>query len=524
MNRRLAHIMLRVLRVLDRPVPTPVDDKPRGVALILALITIVILSTAVIEFAYSSRVNTAMATNERDGLKAYYLAKSGVNLSRLLLSFQYALQSESRATDDEMGQMIGRAMRRSNFQLYQYLDLLMGPFNSGRIEIPLASIDLQGMGVGGFGEFTGRFDVEVEPEEGRLDLNKLAIEEVDPGDLVELCTVLMDARFDPIFERHDEFGELMDRAAILQNIVDFIDLDEETIQLGDDCTIRSVGGDEKRPYDRSDRHDIEPRNSRLTHVEELYRVHGINEDFMDVFGDSFTVYDVGRPNLNVARAPVFYSVLCRNLQVDNRRADQSTMSLCQNDPQISMQVMFFAMAIEGIRTFFDNPLAVLLAYVGTTESKLLPSAKVGQPVAFLSVSQFPEYIDDLKRDPLLMAQFLGHSPTYQRLVMEAPEFLVDPLSPRFPAWSVEFNRSGLMRSMTTRTPMIFRIRSTGSYGTSERVIEAVVDFGKTIRRVPADEVILQRESDEELIKELKDALRQEREQMPRGRVLYWRVE
>ncbi len=523
MNRPVARATRGILRRLDKPVKTPVDHRPRGVALVLVLITIVILSIVVVEFAYASRVNTAMATNERDNLKSYYLAKSGVNLSRLLLSFQYALQAESRATDDEMGQMIGRAMRRSNFQLYQYVDLLMGPFNSGRVEIPLASIDLQGMGVGGFGEFTGRFDVDVAPEEGRIDLNRFARDEVREDDLLELCSMVIDARYDRIFERHDDFGELMDRAAIVQNIVDFIDFNEEATLLSDDCTIRGTGGDERRPYDRDDSHDIEPRNARLTHVEELFQVHGVNEDFMEAFGDSFTTYNVGRPNLNVAFAPVFYSVLCRNLEIEGQRVEGQA-SLCAAQPQISMEVMFFAMALEGIRVFFDDPLSVMLAYVGTAESKLLPSAAVGQPVAFLSVSQLPSYIEDLRNDPQLMAHFLNHSPTYRTMVVADPTLAIDPFSPNLPAFTVQFHRTGLMRSVTTRTPMIFRIRSVGSYGTSKVEIEAVVDFGKTIRRLPDERLLLEREDDDEYAAEIREALREERDQMPRGRLLYWRVE
>lgn len=46
-----------------------------------------------------------------------------------------------------MGRLIGRAMRRSNFQMYQYIDLLMGPFNSGKIESPIGGISLDETGV-----------------------------------------------------------------------------------------------------------------------------------------------------------------------------------------------------------------------------------------------------------------------------------------------------------------------------------------------------------------------------------------
>lgn len=523
MIRCLAKATLNLLRAMDRPVRTPVDDRPRGVALVLALVTIVILSIAAVEFAYSARINTAMATNERDNLRSYYLAKSGINLSRLLLSFQYALQAESRETDDEMGQLIGRAMRRSNFQLYQYVDLLMGPFNSGRVEIPLASVDLQGMGVGGFGEFTGRFDVDVEPEEGRINLNKFAREDVRETDLIELCSMILDSRYDRIFEKQDSFGDLMDRAAVLGHIIDFIDLNEERTILRDDCTIEGRSGDEARPYHRDDDYEIEPRNARLTHVEELYRVHGVSEDFMRAFGDAFTVYDVGRPNLNVATAPVFYSVLCQNVEIPGLDVDDAT-NVCAADPAISAQVMLFAMTLEGIRMFFDDPLSVMLAYVGTAESKLLPSAKMGQPVAFLSVSQFPAYIDDLRDEPHLMAQFIRHSPAYQKLIEEEPSLAVDPVNPSFPMWTVEFNRSGLMRSVTTRTPRVFRIKSTGTFGTSTTTIEAVVDYGKTLRRLPEEEHLLEQLGDLEDEDVLRQMLRDEREQMPRGRVLYWRID
>ncbi len=522
MRRRLGKATLVLLRVMDRPVRTPVDGRPRGVAIVLALVTIAILSMAVVDFAYSARVNTVMATNERDNLKSYYLAKSGLNLSRLLLSFQYALQAESRDTDDEMGQMIGRAMRRSNFQLYQYVDLLMGPFNSGRVEIPLASVDLQGMGVGGFGEFTGRFDVDVQPEEGRIAINRFARDEVRETDLIELCSMILDERYNPVFEQQDQFGELMDRAAILGHIVDFIDLNNERTLLRDDCTIEGRSGDEARPYARDDEYDIEPRNARLTHVEELYRVHGINEGFMKAFADAFTVYDVGRPNLNVATAPVFYSVLCQNIQLSGENVPEGA-NICGADAGISGQVMLFAMTLEGIRMFFDDPLSVMLAYVGSTESTLLPSAKMGQPVAFLSVSQFPAYVDDLKDDPMLMAQFIRHSPTYQQMVAEDPRMAIDPINPVLPQWTVDFNRSGLMRSVTTRTPRVFRIKSTGTYGTSETTIEAVVDYGKTIRRLPDEERLLEQLGAMEDAEEIRNMLREEQEGMPRGRILYYRI-
>ncbi|RDV38559.1 hypothetical protein DV096_07030 [Bradymonadaceae bacterium TMQ3] len=523
MLRAIATITRSLLIVLDRPVASPLKGRPRGVALMVVLITLAILSTAVVEFAYSARVNLAMATNERDKLKSYYLAKSGMNLSRLLLSFQYALQDESRQTDDEMGQMIGRAMRRSNFQLYQYMDILLGPFNTGRVEIPLASIDLSAMGVNGFGEFTGNFDVEVTPEEGRIDINGFADEEIDEGDLLLLCAMMLDTRYDSIFEVKDEHGETMSRARVMERLIDFVDLDQEQITIGEDCTIQGSGGDEQRPYDRDDS-EIEPRNARLTHVEEMYRIMGVSEAFMEVFGEAFTVYGVNRPNPNVASFPVFYAILCQNLELEGVDSQgQGLGSLCANNPMVSQQVMYFAMALDGVRAFFENPLSMFMAYVGSSESRLLPSAEVGQPVAYLRVSQLPEYIDDFKENPQIMAQFISYSPTYQLMVLENPQLAIEPMAPAFPAWAVSFNRQGLMRSISTNQSTIYRITSTGTYGSSKAEIEAVVDFGKTQRRTPDERLLEDQEEDSEEASELRTALREQREEMARGRVLYWRL-
>src|SRR5439155_205842 len=48
----------------------------RGVALILVLTTIAILTSVAVDFGYQSRVNLRLTENARDELRAYYLARS----------------------------------------------------------------------------------------------------------------------------------------------------------------------------------------------------------------------------------------------------------------------------------------------------------------------------------------------------------------------------------------------------------------------------------------------------------------
>lgn len=522
MVRLVAHMTRAVLDRLDRPMARRAERSERGVALLLSLVTIAILSAAVVEYSYDNRVNLALASNERDQLKAYFLARSSLNLSRLLLSFQFALQDESKETDDDMGKLISRAMRRSNFQIYQYVDLLMGPFNSGKIESPIGGINLDDTGVEGFGDFTGEMTAKVAPEEGKIDINRFALPELDEDDLKQACAMVLDPQYEPIFEQKGPDGVLLDRATVLQRIIDYLDPNEESVQVGNDCTMRGSSGDEQSPYDKlGSRTRIRPANGKITHMEELYKVAGVTPAFMNAFRDQLTVYAVGKPNLNVAQAPVFYSVLCRNLEVGKGK-DTSALDMCARDPLIATQVMWFAIALEGIKTFFENPLSVLLAYVGSSESKLLPSAKKGQPVAFLSVSQFPNYLNDLKNSPQLMAQFVQYSPLYQQLVLANPAMLIDPLNPQFPAWTVEFEKRGLMKSVNVTTPKIYRIKAEGSYGSTRSTIEVVVDFDKTVRRLPDEKQLEETEQDDERLKDLKEALKEQLNTMPKGRVLYWR--
>ena len=57
----------------------------RGMALVLTLVVVIILTVLVLEFNYLMRVEAEISGNYRDSLKAYYIANSGVNFAYLLL-------------------------------------------------------------------------------------------------------------------------------------------------------------------------------------------------------------------------------------------------------------------------------------------------------------------------------------------------------------------------------------------------------------------------------------------------------
>ncbi|MBI3353671.1 MAG: general secretion pathway protein GspK [Nitrospirae bacterium] len=75
------------------------DEK--GVALIITLLVVTLLTALIVEFAYSARVNLSAAGNFRDKQKAYYLAKSGVNFIGGMLK-----DNASKSKADDIDQML----------------------------------------------------------------------------------------------------------------------------------------------------------------------------------------------------------------------------------------------------------------------------------------------------------------------------------------------------------------------------------------------------------------------------------
>ncbi len=65
----------------------------RGIAMLLVLVGIAVLALVANEVRYNSVVELRLATNQRDELRAHYLAKSGIAISRLMLRFQKQLDA-----------------------------------------------------------------------------------------------------------------------------------------------------------------------------------------------------------------------------------------------------------------------------------------------------------------------------------------------------------------------------------------------------------------------------------------------
>ena len=66
----------------------PRRPRDRGVALLVVITWLALMIALVAEFTFGTSVDAAQAANARDELRAHYLARSGINLSRLLIKIQ----------------------------------------------------------------------------------------------------------------------------------------------------------------------------------------------------------------------------------------------------------------------------------------------------------------------------------------------------------------------------------------------------------------------------------------------------
>jgi general secretion pathway protein K len=321
--------------------PRSAPVQQRGVALILVLTTIAILTSIGVDFSYSSRVSLKLAENLRDETRAQYMAQSAVNLSRLLLHFQRQIDQTSGQVATVLGGLAGPATPQLRLgtqvpanplatppaagaaaaaaakpslgiRLWELLpidsnaftallggDMAAASADSARVPIPL---ERPGAARHEFGAFDGSFRAKVVDENSRI--NVLGLDGLGGSPLstfIQLRAMMSDPKYDFIFDEEDANRDRVARDDVVLAMKDWIDLDETGSGIDPTNTTNPfVNGfsDENSAYSR-----YEPRyvakNAHFDSLEELYLVRGVNDRFMAAFGDRLTVWPDINSKLNV---------------------------------------------------------------------------------------------------------------------------------------------------------------------------------------------------------------------------------
>lgn len=328
------------------------DRRARGVALIIAVISITLLTVVATEFAYNTRVDLQLAANQRDEVRAFYMARSGMALGRLLLRFQ---KQVDQTPIPNLGAMLGGLMggalgggaaggqqqqpaQTLNIQLWKLArvdcHMLKGLVRSDVAEGKdgkttesepqdknFAIDDEDGEQAlsdqplkRSFGGFEGCFLANISDEEEKLNIHRLAGLATDAlPTAARLMDLLGDKRFEFIFNRDDANRVRVTPQDVVIALKDWIDEDEvqSAINVADPVNPFAAGfSPEDSNYDRFDPR-YEAKNARFDSLDELYRVHGVTDMFMAAFRDRLTVYpDVNsRPNVNTDDPMMMYMAI-----------------------------------------------------------------------------------------------------------------------------------------------------------------------------------------------------------------------
>jgi general secretion pathway protein K len=326
--------------------------RPRGAALLLVVVSIAIVTALTVDLAYNTRVSLQLAVNARDELKAYYLARGAVNLSRLVLHFQQQLDAQGAAA--QSGPLAGLSLSVRLWDLVPVSSQAVA-FLGGAAAQPSRE------GVPAFGAFDGSFEARVEDEDRKINLRQFdGVRPFHWAQTSRLAELLRDPRWDFLFDRDDANGLRVSRPELFAAVKDWIDIDETgAAYTGAPLQPFENGyGDENALYDRlPDRYKA--KNAPFDSTGELYMVAGISDAFMAAFGDRLTVYpdvsatiDVNSddPKELLLDAVVMGGGTVQPVMLDPAFLDRlrAALALARPLPFLSLSALQFAQVLQGL--------------------------------------------------------------------------------------------------------------------------------------------------------------------------------
>jgi type II secretory pathway component PulK len=297
-------------RALTRPRGPVRRNRRSGVALLVVMTTIMILTVVITELSYTARVRFLVAAHEKERAQAYWLSQTGINVYKLLLSANKQMEGNS---------MMSQGASMLGINLGDALWQMVPVFNTGLLRMLFASggdaSDIEEEEVeafkqtgkvseetekvsreGGlfndknFLDFEGDFNAEIVDEDSKLNVSLLGNAQqksVQDSAIGQQLYGLMSG------EEHDQWfrDKNIDRWEIIANLKDWVDKD--SMRSG-----RS-GGYEDALYNNLESPYL-AKNAPFDTFDEIRLVDGWQDDIMDRFGKQLTIHGVGKVNVNTA--------------------------------------------------------------------------------------------------------------------------------------------------------------------------------------------------------------------------------
>lgn len=233
----------------------------RGMALLVVLVVIALLTTMLTEMAFSTLVDLRLTETFRDTTRAYYLAKGGINAGRMIIQ------------DDDNG--------------YDGHDEL---WHLGVVNYPVGD---------------GIVTVRINDQDGKLGINALVSDNTPE-------TLMVD-RFYRLFTALD-LNDLGDPAELTAALIDWLDKGDNpyTEILTDGSDIPVAGAENEYYQGLAQPYPV--KNGRLETLEELALVKGFTPEVLRRVMPHVSLHDQTMVNINTASAEVLMSL---DLEIDN---------------------------------------------------------------------------------------------------------------------------------------------------------------------------------------------------------------
>lgn len=409
-----------------------------GVALIVAIATVAILSVMLTDMHETTGTAFAVSTSQRDALQAEYMAKSAINLSRLLIAKEPEVR---RFVDPLYRAATGRPAPQ--LPVWNFLDELLSPFCTPEDQRgTLVQLGIDFGDTVGFDDLPGECHVVAVSENGKINVNdplfldgELARNSVATQLFSLTGGYLPESPYDALFNKQDENGTVTTRTDLVTAVVDWWDQDIQRTDFDPGAGVTRTGGtgteDDSFYQMRDD--SYRNKNAAFDSLQELHLVRGFSDDFWATFVEPIpndpqsrimTIYASGLVNINEANPKVLLGRIC---------SYAPEVSLCV-DP------------LEGLK----------FTQILTTIRMLIPIPLFSRPTDLIDFAEGKGSEKDLYG---LLTGFLG----------EGSELIFSPVE--IPAEQ----RTALARSLATAA-QIFTIEATGLVGRSQVRIESVVNF------------------------------------------------